>query len=95
MSIQRVIAEDQRRRVLALLAEDRGYSHNANVIRSALGALGHDIRIDQVSELIQWLAGAGLLRITAEGPPAVVTLTQRGFEAASGRIVVPGVALDL
>ena len=95
MPLSKIIAEDQRLRALQILAEDRGYSHNVHVLRSALGMLGHDIRSDQATALVEWLASAGLVEITSEHSPATARLTARGLEVASGRVVVPGVALPL
>lgn len=95
MPLSEIIDRDQRLRILQVLAEDRGHSHNAHILRSALAALGHDIRVDQVVALANWLAEAGLVEIASEGPPLVVRLTERGLDVAQGRAVVPGVALRL
>ena len=95
MPLQNIIDEDQRLRVLRVLAEDRGHSHNVHVLRSALALLGHDVRSDQAAALLDWLAGAGLVEITSEFDPVTVRLTRRGLDVAKGRLVAPGVALPL
>ena len=64
-----------------------------HVLRAALEMLGHDIRTDQAVAQLEWLAGAGLVKIVAEGPPAVARLTERGLAVAEGRTVAAGVAL--
>ena len=95
MPLQKIIDEDQRLRVLRILAEDRGHSHNVHVLRGALALLGHDLRADQAAALVDWLAQAGLVEITSEFPPVTARLTSRGLDVAQGRVVVPGVALPL
>ena len=92
---ERMIAEDQRLRVVQVLAEDPKYSHNADVLRACLAALGHDARIDEVVEVAQWLAAAGLVSVVSEGPPLVVRLTARGLDLARRKTVVQGVALPM
>lgn len=93
MTLRERIARDQRRRIVELLAEDAGFSHNADILRAGLAELGHDVRIDSVVELVGWLASAGLVAIVSEGPPLVCRLTERGLDLAEGRTVVRGVAL--
>ena len=93
MPLRDIIDRNQRRCILDVLAQDRGHSHNVHVLRGALEMLGHDIRTDQAIAQLEWLAGAGLVEIAAEGPPAVARLTERGLAVAEGRTVAAGVAL--
>lgn len=93
MTLAELAAEDQRRCIVELLAQDRAYSHNINIVRAALAQLGHDLRIDRVAALLEWLAAAGLVEIASEGPPLVARLTSRGLDLAERRTVVRGVAL--
>ena len=90
---RRIVDEDRRLRIVQLLAENRGYKHNADVVRAALAALGHDVRIDETLALLDWLASAGLVETVDEGPPRTARLTERGVDLAERRIVVRGVAL--
>ena len=86
-------AEYRRLRIVQLLGEDPDESCNIHILADALADLGQDVRVDRMVELAEWLAGAGLVRIVAVGPPMSARLTARGRRLAEGRIVVRGVAL--
>ena len=90
---QRLVDRDLRLRVIQLLYGDRGYSHNVHVLRGALAGLGHDLRADEMANLAEWLAEAGLVDVVSEEPPQTLRLSERGIALAERRIVVRGVAL--
>ena len=93
MSLARGKAEYRRLRIVQLLGEDPHEPCNIFILADALADLGEDVRVDRMVELAEWLAGAGLVKIVAEGPPMSVRLTARGQRLAEDRIVVRGVAL--
>ena len=93
MSYGRYVIEDQRLRVLQMLEKDPEGSHNADVLRAGLEALGHrGISYRHVRDLLDWLAGSGLVAIEDRGTHVVASITERGEDAALGGTAVPGVA---
>ena len=93
MTLSERKTEYRRLRIVQLLGEDHPESCNIDILADALADLGQDVRVDRMVQLAEWLAGAGLVRIVAEGPPMSVRLTARGRRLAEGHIVVQGAAL--
>ena len=93
MNFGRVVIEDQRLRVLQMLAEDVEGAQNADVLRAGLGALGHrGISYRRVRDLLDWLAGQRLVAIEDRGAHVLASITERGEDVALGGSAVPGVA---
>lgn len=92
MSFANYELEDQRLRILEVLAQDGAYSHNETVIHRALAALGHQVSADALHTQLAWLAEQGLVTTEEVGTLLVATLTRRGDDVANGRAKVPGVA---
>jgi hypothetical protein len=92
MSLSEVMTEHRRRHILDALYQCGGYVSNAVVLTSYCNAVGSTSTRAQVDTACAWLAEQGLVTIRAEGDFAVVTLTDAGIDAATGRAFVPGVA---
>lgn len=89
---EHTVLPDQRRLVLKTLEEDPGYSHNENVLRSALAYWGHSISRDGMRHCLTWLFEAGLIELHSSDPTWTAKLTARGEDVALGRTVAHGVA---
>lgn len=93
MGYSRVVTEDQRLRVLQMLAQDPEGSHNADVLRSGLAAAGHErLSARRVRALLEWLSGEGLVATEDIGSLVVARITERGEDVALGGSRHPGVA---
>lgn len=93
MSFSRHATEDQRLRVLQMLELDSAGSHNADVLRAGLEAIGHaGVSYRRVRDLLDWLAGQGLVALEDRGSVVIARLTEAGEAAALGDSSVPGVA---
>jgi len=92
MSFGELVNADMRLAILQILESDAGYSHNENVIRSALHRLGHSISSDSLHSQLGWLSEMGLVTINDDSGVTVATLTTRGQDAALGHASVFGVA---
>ena len=93
MAFADFVIEDQRLRLLEMLAQDPEGSHNTDVLRSGLEALGHGgISARHVRDLVDWLAGRGLVALEDRGGVPVARITERGEDVALGGCSVPGVA---
>lgn len=88
-----VLAQDRRRIILQLLADDSDYSLNDTVLKQALAAVGHNNPRDLVHADLTWLETHGLVRVQqlAEGAVWVARLTEAGQDVAGGQ-PHPGVA---
>lgn len=85
------LREHQRLVILRVLAEMPAYRSNSSVLSQALTSYGLDASRDQTKSEIHWLAEQGLVRIEDLDSILIVTLTERGGDAASGRATIPGV----
>ena len=91
MSLRDAMIAARRLAVLRLLAECDGELNEA-VIRSALRRIGFGLAgADDVRGDLDHLAEAGCLMPRWEGRLRVVALTERGEDAAFGRVVIDGV----
>ena len=79
----RVIMEDQRLRLLQLLAVASGHMCNADVMQAGLRLAGHSAGHRRVVSACVWLNGQGLVEIVSESP-FVARLTRRGLDVAEG-----------
>ncbi len=87
------VIEDQRLRILQMLERDRAGSHNADVLRAGLEAVGHaGVSYRRARDLLDWLAEAGLVALEDRGAVVIARLTEAGEAAALGDSAVPGVA---
>ena len=85
-------AEDRRLVLLKLLEEAPGYTGNEYLLHTTLAQFGHAVSRDLVRTDLAWLAEQGLVSVDLGIPSLqVVTLTERGLDAANGRAAVPGV----
>lgn len=77
--------------ILRLLEEDRDRSANDSLLRDAVRPFGFSPSRDQLKTELRWLEEQGLVSIKDLDPMLVATLTERGQEAATGTVNVPGV----
>lgn len=91
MSFQDFLRQDVRLVLLRVLTEMPAYRSNSSVLTSALERFGHAVTRDQVKSELTWLAEQGLVALNDLGGVSVATLTERGQDVATGRVVVPGV----
>lgn len=92
MSFSDFLREDQRLVMLRILSELPSYRGNSSVIANLLHRLGHSPSRDQVKAELRWLADVGALAIDEAGSVLVATLTERGQDAAEGRVCIDGIA---
>ncbi|WP_339844327.1 ArsR family transcriptional regulator [uncultured Halopseudomonas sp.] len=87
------LAEDRRLVILRILAEMPTYRANSSILHAVLQEWGHEPSRDQVKTELYWLEEQQLLEIDDVGGGAVLLakLTERGADAAAGRVRVPGV----
>ena len=92
-NLTNVLAEDRRRVILQLLADDDDYSLNDTVLKQALASLGHNTPRDLVHADLTWLETHGLVRVQklGDGDVWVAKLTEAGQDVAGGQ-PHPGVA---
>ncbi len=88
--------DENKRRIIDLLAVDEGYSINSRILWSVLTDWGHSIPLDDVHKQLKWLEHVGCVRTEWIGDFAqVATLTQRGLDASEGRIQIRGIERKL
>lgn len=92
MSFNDFLREDQRLVILQVLEQDSGYSHNEQVIKRMLQALGHSMSSDAVRSQLHWLQELDLVTLAQTGDITVAKLTERGQDVAKGHTIVPGIA---
>ena len=91
MSLREAMIAARRLAVLRLLVEYGG-DLNESVIRTALRRSGFSLAsAEDIRGDLDQLAGAGCLEARWVGRLRVVALTERGEDAAHGRVVVDGV----
>ena len=84
--------QDMRLRILQLLRGASGYDLNDVVISSSLKRYGHRPSAAVLRTELEWLAEQGCVTIeTIEGDLQLVTLGERGMNAATGRTSIPGI----
>ncbi|HLJ65194.1 MAG TPA: ArsR family transcriptional regulator [Stellaceae bacterium] len=95
MKFSETIAADRRLSLLELLGRASGATANHAILHSGLDELGHRCSRDQVRTELAWLQEQGLvtLRRVEHGSASILVarLTERGEDAAKGRVRIPGV----
>lgn len=92
MSYPEKVTEDIRLRVLQALSASPEYTQPESAVLAALESVGHRISETRLISESAWLGETGLLLRQPVGAIAILTLTPRGLDVASGREVFPGVA---
>lgn len=93
MSYIDAVAADIRLRILQLLSQAPEYTQPEAAVSDALGArYGHRLASDRLAIETAWLDDAGFLARFPVGATAILTLSARGLDVATGRAQVPGVA---
>ena len=90
-SFSELLDADRRIVILRCLSEDPGYDLNESVLQSMLEAIGHNVSRDRIRTDFQWLEEQGLVRLREVVNVQVASLTPRGADVATGKVVVPGV----
>lgn len=90
MSFAEYQTHDRRLVLLKALEAAVQYRTNAYLLRHFADSVGHVVSADRVAQDLAWLAEQGLITLETS-PIMVATLTERGLDVASGRVVVPGV----
>jgi len=86
-----LVDADRRLVILRCLNEDPGYNLNESVLQSMLEALGHNVSRDRIRTDLAWLKEQGLVTLDVVVSVQVATITGRGADVATGRVIVPGV----
>jgi hypothetical protein len=82
---------DRRLVILRGLAECAQYCANSYLLQNFCDAVGHRVSFDRMQQDLCWLHEQSLVELEAKQGISVVTLTSRGLDVATGRVVVPGV----
>ena len=85
------VREHLRITLLRLLAEQPDYTLNESILADLSTAYGFNPSRDRVRTELAWLREQGLVTTEDLGGFVVATLTERGEDAARGRVVVPGI----
>ena len=85
------VAEDLRLAMLQIV-DGAGASTNHRILHAELPGVGHSVGADRLRTELAWLSEQGLMDLGGtDSAITVATLTERGLDAAHGRITVPGV----
>ncbi len=84
-------SEHLRLTILRVLAEAPAYTSNSSILHSAANDLGLPATRDQIRTELSWLQEQRLITVQDAHGLAVVTLAERGLDAAEGRAHVPGI----
>ncbi|WP_321532279.1 hypothetical protein [uncultured Desulfuromonas sp.] len=85
------VAPNRRRIIIETLNSDPDYSHNDAVLRSWLIKMGHKVSADVLRSDLAWLEEQGLITTSRMVGVWVARLTERGVDAATGAVVIPGI----
>ncbi|PZQ46320.1 MAG: hypothetical protein DI551_05240 [Micavibrio aeruginosavorus] len=92
MKFKDILDSDRRLAILRLLTDVNGQA-NDSVIHKALDALGHANQPrNQIRKDLQFLENNGLANIEWLEDVMIVSITERGDDAAHGRVDVVGVS---
>jgi len=91
MRFDKMVTADRRLVILRCLNEDPGYTLNESMLQSMLEALGHNVSRDRIRTDLAWLRDQGLIEIDEVVSVQVARITGPGVDAATGKMVVPGV----
>jgi len=90
-SFEKHLAEDRRLALLRVLADSTGYQTNEYTLEAVLEDLGHHVSNARLRADLTWLSESELITTSTAGGVTIATLTQRGLDAARGKMTVPGV----
>ena len=91
MSKYDIFSADQRLLILKSL-DDADFSANEDILKICLEQYGHRIGRDLLRSHLIWLEEQGLVVITKLANDYMVAqITDKGLDAAQGRVSVPGV----
>jgi len=96
--LKTIEAEDRRRTILDLLADDQDHMTSVAMLYRAIphtNTLHKNVAITTVRDDVRWLEKRMLVTLKIEDAEIYVTLTQRGKEVSEGRQTVQGVAKPL
>lgn len=85
------VREDRRLQILMILEASAGYGASHYLLSHGLDAYAHQISMDMLRSDLAWLDEQGLVALSVTDDATIAKLTQRGADAAGGRVVVPGV----
>ena len=92
-SISEMMRADARRAILQLLAEDRGYSMNDTILRSAVDRLtAVTLSKSEVRGHLSWLEDRGAVTTESVPPYVLAKLTDFGLALAQGHETLDGVS---
>ncbi len=91
MSMQQIIAENNRLSLLVALCAMGSYSANDSMLQTVCEQYGNTMSRDQIKTELAWLAEQGLVTCESVGNYVKATLTARGQDVAEGRATAPGV----
>lgn len=86
-----ILAADRRLRILQLLAEAPGYMLNLPALKAALARVGHWASSELLESDLAWMKTEDLVEMHRNSGLVVAELSQRGMDAASDPVRVPGV----
>ena len=93
MSLRARMRADARLAALQILAQDKGYSANHDILRLGIDkATAITLSADEVRDMMSWLEDAGLVTTEVVAPFVIAKLTNKGLEAARGQVEVDGVS---
>ena len=92
MEFVKLFTENLRLVALRALAQIPGYSCNDSILQDILATFAIKSSRDQVRGQLAWLQEQGLINyeVLSSGT-YVATITQRGLDAATGNVTIPGV----
>lgn len=92
-SLTEMESEIYRGLILAVMAKDRDFSVNTQILRIALLDLhGFNLSRDRLRGELAWLADQGLITVRdGQGITQIAKITARGLDVAEGGASMPGV----
>jgi Fe2+ or Zn2+ uptake regulation protein len=91
MSFEQTLQEHLRITILRLLLEDPDYTLNESLITDLTEDYGFTPSRDKVRTQLAWLKEQGLVAYDDDPKIIIAELTERGGDAARGRVTVPGI----
>lgn len=91
MSYEETLQQHLRLTILRLLADDQSYTMNDSIITDLTPEYGFTPSRDRVRTELSWLKQQGLVRYDDDAGIIIAELTERGLDAARGRVTVPGI----
>lgn len=91
MSFLSTVQEHLRLTILRLLSEDPDYTLNDSILTDLTEEYGFTPSRDKVRTELAWLRDQGFVELDDDPGIVIAILTERGLDAARGRIVCPGI----